>query len=102
MRWRRGHGDLSAGSSADVSEPRQLETSALRISPKRSQASPLKRISCTCEIGAKSVGAGVDLDARQQAAEFEVLQVGGLLHDVLAGQVVAACLSTCTSVCATL
>src|SRR5262245_39663557 len=36
--------------------------------------------------------AGVDLDARQQAAEFEILDAGRLLHDVLTRQVVAACL----------
>src|SRR4029450_5026788 len=32
----------------------------------------------------------VDLDARQQAAEFEVLDAGCLLHDVLAREIVAA------------
>src|SRR5216684_5489914 len=40
------------------------------------------------EIG----GAGVNLDAGQQAAEFEILDAGGLLHDVFAGEVVAALL----------
>src|SRR6476659_3841351 len=36
--------------------------------------------------------AGVDLDARQQQPEFEVLEVGRLPHDVLAGELVAALL----------
>jgi arylsulfatase A-like enzyme len=36
--------------------------------------------------------AGVDLDAGQQAVEFHILQAGGLLHDVFAGQIVAASL----------
>src|SRR4051794_6327126 len=36
--------------------------------------------------------AGIDLDARQQHRHFEVLEVGRLLHDVLARQIVAALL----------
>src|SRR5882672_11445854 len=40
------------------------------------------------EIG----GAGVNLDAGQQAAEFKVLDARGLLHDVFAGEIVAAVL----------
>src|SRR5215831_14545256 len=36
------------------------------------------------------VGAGVDRDARQQHAELEVMQVGGLLHHIGAREVVAA------------
>src|SRR6185437_4453042 len=35
---------------------RQPPTSELMISPNLSQVSPLKRMSCICEIGAKSVG----------------------------------------------
>src|ERR1700730_6496213 len=35
-------------------------------------------------------GAGVDLDAGQQAAEFQVFDAGRLLHDVLAREIVAA------------
>src|SRR5262249_1647640 len=38
------------------------------------------------EIG----GAGVDLDAREEAAQLEILDAGGLLHDVRAAEVVAA------------
>jgi len=34
----------------------------------------------------------VDLDARQQQAKFEILEVGGLSHHVLAGEFVAALL----------
>ena len=34
----------------------------------------------------------VDLDARQQQPRFEVLEVSGLSHDVLAGEFVAALL----------
>ncbi len=37
-------------------------------------------------------GAGVDGDARQQHAEREILQVGGLLHHVGAGEIIAALL----------
>src|SRR3954452_7515333 len=36
--------------------------------------------------------AGVDLDTRQQPRNFHVMQVGGLLHDVAAGEVGAALL----------
>src|SRR4051812_34000895 len=35
---------------------------------------------------------GVDLDARQRHAGFEILQIGGLVHDILAREVVAALL----------
>src|SRR5258708_26941499 len=35
-------------------------------------------------------GAGIDLDARKQAAELKSLDAGRLLHDVLAREIVAA------------
>ena len=66
--------------------------SPLMTSPNSSQRSPLNRIICSCSIGAKSVGAGVDLDAGQQHVGREILQVRRLLHDVLAGEIVAALL----------
>src|SRR5258707_14901538 len=41
----------------------------------------------------KIVGrASIDLDARKQQPEFEILEVGCLSHDVLAGEFVAALL----------
>src|SRR5580658_7182339 len=37
-------------------------------------------------------GTGVDLDSRQQAGQFQILNIRRLLHDVLAAQIVAALL----------
>src|SRR3981189_1349127 len=34
-------------------------------------------------------GTGIDLDAREQAAELQILDAGRLLHDVLAREIVA-------------
>ena len=49
-------------------------------------------INCICSIGKKSLAAGVDLDAGQQHVAGEILQARGLLHHVLAREVVAALL----------
>ena len=45
----------AAGAASLVDNSGYPPTSALKISPKRSQVSPLKRINCSCESGAKSV-----------------------------------------------
>ena len=59
-------------------------------SPNRSHFSPLKRIICSCSIGAKSVALVLILMPGSSVSGVEVLQARRLLHDVLAGQIVAA------------
>src|SRR5262245_7471839 len=72
-------------------------TSASADVPAHDRAEPLPPLACEAmhlhlldgiEVG----GASIDLDAGQQHAEFETLQVRGLLHHVNAREIVAALL----------
>ena len=65
-------------------------TSPLMMSPNSSHFWPLKRCICNCAIGAKSVAAVLILTPGKQRVRRKVLQARGLLHDVGAGEVVAA------------
>ena len=63
----------------------------LRITlPNSAQVLPVQRCSCMARIGWKLVGLVLTLIPGSKRARVEILQIGGLLHDVLAREVVAA------------
>ena len=55
------------------------------MSPNRSQLSPLKRISCNCESGAKSVGEVLTLTPGKKPKGSKLMQASQRRHQSAAG-----------------
>ena len=77
---------------ASRASPSRYFRTASRISPNSTHRSPSNLASCSCSIGAWSVGLVLTLMPGSSSGNSTFLRFCGLLHDVLAAEVVAALL----------
>src|SRR6516225_6013160 len=83
-------------------ESDQPPTSEEMTSPNRSQLSPLKRISCNCESGAKSVGEVLTLTPGKRPKGSKSLMLAACFIMFSRVRLLPQFLSTCTRPCETM